>query len=80
MWSRGHKARGRGQGHKTIRGQGQGPTLSRPTTGMLEAKDQGHNAQMFSKKVFINLPRGLWRVFQKEKKGYDLGSFFPSKK
>ena len=34
-WSRGHKARGQGQGHKKIRGQGQGQpfrgqTLSRP--------------------------------------------------
>ena len=48
-WSRGHKARGQGQGHKKIRGQDQGQpfrgqTLSRPRTGMLEAKakDQGH--------------------------------------
>ena len=47
-WSRGYKARGRGQdqGHKKIRGQGQpfrGQTLPRPRTGMLEAKakDQG---------------------------------------
>ena len=49
MWSQRHNARGRGQGHKTIRGQG--PTLSRPRTGMLEAKakDQEHNAQVFSK-------------------------------
>ena len=40
-WSRGHKARGQGQGHKKIQGQGQpfrGQTLSRPRTGMLEAK------------------------------------------
>ena len=42
---------------KKIRGQGQGqpfrgPTLSRPRTGMLEAKakDQGHKAQVLSKK------------------------------
>ena len=46
-WSRGYKARGQGQGHKKIRGQGQGQpfrgqTLSRPRTGMLKAKDQGH--------------------------------------
>ena len=50
-WSRGHKARGQDQGHKIIRGQGQGQrqhfrgqNLSRPRTGMLEAKakDQGH--------------------------------------
>ena len=42
-WSRGHKARGQdqGQGHKKIRSQGQpfqGKTLSKPRTGMLEAK------------------------------------------
>ena len=36
-----------------IRGQEQpfrGPTLSRPRTGMLKAKDQGHNAEVISKK------------------------------
>ena len=60
-WSRGHKARGQGQGqgHKKIRGQGQGQgqpfrgqNLSRPRTGMLEAKDQGPRTQpqVFSKK------------------------------
>ena len=61
--------RGQDQGQKTIRGQE--PTLSGPRTGMLEAKakDQGHNAQVFSKKkVFINLPRSLWRVLQDEEK------------
>ena len=47
-WSRGHKARGQGQGHKKIRDKGQGQpfrgqTLSRPRTKMLEtkAKDTG---------------------------------------
>ena len=52
-WSRGHKARGKGQGHKKIRGQGQpfrGQTLSRPRTGMLEAKDQGHSRKCSPKK------------------------------
>ena len=55
--SRGHKARGQGQGHKKVRGQGQGQpfrgqTLSRPRTGMLEAKakDQGHKRKCSSKK------------------------------
>ena len=59
-WSRGHKARGQGQGHKKIRGQGQGQpfrgqTLSRPRTGMLEAKakDQGHSRMCFPKKKVI---------------------------
>ena len=40
-WSRRHKARGQGQRHKKIRNQGQpnrGQTLSRPRTGMFEAK------------------------------------------
>ena len=40
---------------KNIRGQGEGQpyrgqTLSRPTTGMLKAKDQGHKAEVISKK------------------------------
>ena len=67
-WSRGHKARG--QGHKKIRGQGQGQNLSRPRTGMLEAKakDQGHRRKRSPKKKglqnffsgdlqFIGVPR-----------------------
>ena len=67
-WSRGHKARGQGQGHKKIRGQGQGlgqpfrgQTLSRPRTGMLEAKakDQGHSGKCSpkekKKKVFTKI-------------------------
>ena len=44
-WSRGHKARGQGQG-QPFRGQ----TLSRPRTGMLEAKDQGHKRKCSQKK------------------------------
>ena len=36
------------QGHN-FRGQ----TLSRPRTGFLEAKDQGHNVEVFSKKKFF---------------------------
>ena len=65
-WSRGHKARGQGQGQdkKKIRGQGQGQpfrgqSLSRPRTGMLEAKakDQEHRPkrsqkQKSSSKIF----------------------------
>ena len=72
-WSRGHKARG--QGHKKVRGQGQGQpfrgqALSRPRTGMLEAKakDQGHRLKRSQKKngfqkffsgdlQFIGVPR-----------------------
>ena len=50
----------------------------------VKTKDQGHNVltPVFSKKkVFLNLPRGLWRVPQdKEKKGHDLGPFFTNQK
>ena len=69
-WSRGHKSRGQGQGRKKIRGQGQpfrGQTLSRPRTGMLDAKDQGRSRKCFQKKglqkffsgdlQFIGVPR-----------------------
>ena len=59
---RGPKTRGqgRGQGHKKIQGQGQpfrGQTLSRPRTGMLEAKakDQGHKRKCSKKKVFTKI-------------------------
>ena len=64
-WSRGHKARG--QGHKKIRSQGQGQpfrgqTLSRPRTGMFEAKakDQGHSRKRSQKKkVFKKVFQGI---------------------
>ena len=62
-WSRGHKARGQGQGHKKIRGQGHKknpkPRTAFPRTDTLEAKDrnvwgQGQGprtqAQVFSEK------------------------------
>ena len=72
-WSRGYKARGQGQGHKKIQGQGQGQpfrgqTLSRPRTGMLEAKakDQGHKRKCSPKK------KGLHKNFSgdlQKKKG-----------
>ena len=62
MWSRGHKAQGKG--HKKIRGQGQpfqGQTLSRPRTGTLKAKDQGHKRkcspkEKLFKKIFQTIP------------------------
>ena len=73
-WSRGHKARGQGQGHKKKseakakdslsedrHSRGQGQECSRPRT-----KDQGHKAQVLSKK------KGLHKNFsgdlQKKKK------------
>ena len=54
-WSRGHKARGQGQ-EQSFRGQ----TLSRPRTGMLEAKakDQGHK-----RKCSPNKKKGLHKNF-----------------
>ena len=61
-WSRGHKARG--QGHKKIRGQGQGQpfrgqTLSRPRTGMLEAKAKGFKMCPRGRHQGQRRPRGL---------------------
>ena len=59
---------------KKIRGQGQGQpfrgqTLSRPRTGMLEAKDQGHKAQVLPPP---QKKKGLYKNFsgdlQKKKK------------
>ena len=42
-WSRGHDARGQGEGHPR-------PRTDFPRAGPLEAKEQGHNAQVFSEK------------------------------
>ena len=64
---------------KKIRGQGQGQpfrgqTLSRPRTGMLEAKakDQGHKAQVLSKKkkkkVFTKIFQAISQKKKKKKK------------
>ena len=63
---------------KKIRGQGQpfrGQTLSRPRTGMLEAKakDQGHKAQVLSKKkkkkkVFTKIFQAISKKKKKKKK------------
>ena len=70
------EAKAKAKDTKKIRGQGQGQpfrgqTLSRPRTGMLEAKakDQGHKAQVLSKKI---KKKGLHKNFsgdlQKKKK------------
>ena len=48
-WSRGHKARGQGQG-QPFRGQ----SLSRPRTGVLKAKDQGNRRKCSPKKISKN--------------------------
>ena len=88
-WSRGHKARDQGQEHEKIRGQGQGQpflrqTLSRPRTGMLEAKDQRHSLKtVFSKKKLFktsfssNLQFiGLARIFDWGGLNQCLSTFF----
>ena len=51
-WSRGHKARGQGQGNKKNPRPRPKPRTAFPRTDTLEAKakDQGHKAQMLSKK------------------------------
>ena len=66
----GHKPQG--QGHKKIRGQRQtfrGQTLSRPRTGMLEAKakDQGHRRKRFSKKRYSTIFSGNLQNFNNSK-------------
>ena len=63
------EARAKAKDRKKIRGQGQGQpfrgqTLSRPRTGMLEAKakDQGQKAQVLSKKK----KKGLHKNFSSD--------------
>ena len=56
---------------KTIRGQGQpfrGQTLSRPRTGMLEAKDQGHKRKCSPKKKKGHHKNFLGDLQKKKKK------------
>ena len=72
------EAKAKAKDTKKIRGQGQGQgqpfrgqTLSRPRTGMLEAKakDQGHKAQVLSKKKKkIGLQKNFSGDLQKKKK------------
>ena len=72
------EAKAKAKDTKKIRGQGQGQgqpfrgqTLSRPRTGMLEAKakDQGHKAQVLSKKKKKKgLHKNLSGDLQKKKK------------
>ena len=57
---------------KKIRGQGEplrGQTLSRPRTGMLEAKDQGHKRKCYPKKkiftkIFQAISKKKTKIFQ----------------
>ena len=62
-WSRGHKARGQGQGQgQPFRGQ----TLSRPRTGMLEAKAKDTSASALQKKKKKGLHKNFLRDLQKK--------------
>ena len=68
---------------KKIRGQGQGQpfrgqTLSRPRTGMVEAKakDQGHKAQVLSKKKKKRSSQKFFRRSPKKKKKRSSQKFF----
>ena len=69
------EAKAKAKDTKKIRGQGQGQpfrgqTLSRPRTGMLEAKakDQGHKAQVLSKKKKKRSSQKFFRRSKKKKK------------
>ena len=79
FWSRGGvedtRLEAKAKDTKKIRGQGQGQpfrgqTLSRPRTGMLEAKakDQGHRAQVLSKKKKKVLTKIFQAISKKKKK------------
>ena len=72
------EAKAKAKDTKKIRGQGQGQgqpfrgqTLSRPRTGMLEAKakDQGHKAQVLSKKKKKRSSQKFFTRSPKKKKG-----------
>ena len=70
------KSEAKAKDTKKIRGQGQGQpfrgqTLSRPRTGMLEAKakDQGHKAQVLSKKKKKVFTKIFQAISKKKKKG-----------
>ena len=71
------EAKAKAKDRKKIRGQGQGQeqpfrgqTLSRPRTGMLEAKakDQGHKAQVLSKKKKKKVFTKIFQAISKKKK------------
>ena len=71
------EAKAKAKDTKKIRGQGQGQgqpfrgqTLSRPRTGMLQAKakDQGHKAQVLSKKKKKRSSQKFFRRSPKKKK------------
>ena len=81
------EAKAKAKDTKKIRGQGQGQgqpfrgqTLSRPRTGMLEAKakDQGHKAQVLSKKKKKRSSQKFFRRSPKKKKKKSLHKNFSS--
>ena len=66
MWSRGHKARGQGQGHKKIQNQGQGRL---PRTDPLEAKDRNAgNQRQTTQMQVISIKRSLKFLFRRPPK------------
>ena len=69
------EAKAKDKDTKKIRSQGRGQTLSRPRTGMLEAKDQGHKRKCSPKemkKVFTK----IFQAISKTKKKRSLQKFF----
>ena len=62
-WSRGHKARGQGQGHKKNRR----PRRVFPRTDTLEAKDQGHKRKCSPKKKKRSSQKCFRRTPKKKK-------------
>ena len=79
------EAKAKAKDTKKIRGQGQGQgqpfrgqTLSRPRTGMLEAKakDQGHKAQVLSKKKKKKVFTKIFQAISKKKKKRSSQKFF----
>ena len=79
------EAKAKAKDTKKIRGQGQGQgqpfrgqTLSRPRTGMLEAKakDQGHKVQALSKKKKKKVFTKIFQAISKKKKKKGLHKIF----
>ena len=71
-WSRGHKARGQGQGHK--KNPRPTPRTVFPRTDTLEAKDrnalgQGHKRKCSPKKKKRSSQKFFWRSPKRKKKG-----------
>ena len=59
------------KGHKKIRGQGQpfrGQTLSRPRTGMLEAKNRNARGQEHKRKCSLKKKRSPQKFFRRSQK------------